>query len=115
MLAANSFAFFFTDDHEQAKILLALFIVLIAAKLFAELFERLRQPAVVGEIIAGVLIGPSLLGLIHPADALGQATTVGVVIESLAEIGVIFLLFAVGVETRPSDIFKVGGLATVVA
>src|ERR1051325_7593574 len=100
---------------ESAKILLALFIILVAAKILAEVFERLRQPAVVGEIIAGILIGPSLLNLIHPIDAAGAATPIGIVIESLAEIGVIFLLFTVGLETRPSDIFKVGKTATVVA
>ena len=46
-----------------AAVLLDLFIMLMAAKLMAELFERLRQPAVAGEILAGILIGPSLLGL----------------------------------------------------
>ena len=92
-----------TADH--GKIVLALFIVLVAAKLAAELFERMRQPAVVGEILAGVLIGPSLLNLVQPTD----------VLDALAEIGVIFLLFTVGLETRPSDIFKVGRTATFVA
>lgn len=90
-------------DH--GKILLALFIALVAAKLMAELFERLRQPAVVGEILAGIIIGPALLNWIQPTD----------VLDALAEIGVIFLLFTVGLETRPSDIFKVGGTATIVA
>src|SRR5678816_2940114 len=68
------------------EILLALFIILLAAKLGAEVFERLRQPAVVGEILAGVIIGPSLLGWVAPSD----------LISILAEIGVIFLLFKVG-------------------
>jgi Kef-type K+ transport system membrane component KefB len=90
-------------DH--GKILLALFIALVAAKLMAELFERLRQPAVVGEILAGIIIGPALLNWVQPTD----------VFDALAEIGVIFLLFTVGLETRPSDIFKVGGTATIVA
>lgn len=90
-------------DH--GWILVALFVMLVAAKLMAELFERLRQPAVVGEILAGVIIGPSLLRIVQPSD----------VTEALAEIGVIFLLFTVGLETRPSDIFKVGGTATLVA
>lgn len=94
---------FATADH--GKILVALFIALLAAKLMAELFERLRQPAVVGEILAGILIGPALLNWVQPTD----------VLEALAEIGVIFLLFTVGLETRPSDIFKVGGRALVVA
>jgi Kef-type K+ transport system membrane component KefB len=101
-IATQLFSFAAAD---QGKILLVLFIALLAAKLMAELFERLRQPAVVGEILAGVLIGPAVLNLVQPTD----------VLEALAEIGVIFLLFTVGLETRPSDIFKVGGTATIVA
>ena len=89
----------------RGQVLLSLFIVLVAAKLAAELFERLRQPAVVGEIIAGVIIGPAVLNIVQPTD----------VLEALAEVGVVFLLFTVGLETRPSDIFKVGGSATAVA
>ncbi len=92
-----------TADH--GKVLLTLFIALLAAKLAAELFERMRQPAVVGEIIAGIFIGPAVLNLVQPTE----------VMDALAEIGVIFLLFTVGLETRPSDIFKVGRTATVVA
>jgi Kef-type K+ transport system membrane component KefB len=60
---------------------------------------------VVGEVIAGILIGPALLNWVQPTD----------VLETLAEIGVIFLLFTVGLETRPSDIFKVGGTALLTA
>ncbi|HSE36853.1 MAG TPA: cation:proton antiporter, partial [Blastocatellia bacterium] len=92
-----------TGDH--GKVLLALFLALLAAKLAAELFERIRQPAVVGEIIAGIVIGPAVLNIVQPTE----------VLDALAEIGVIFLLFTVGLETRPSDIFKVGRTATVVA
>ncbi|HMG32656.1 MAG TPA: cation:proton antiporter [Blastocatellia bacterium] len=90
---------------EHGKILLSLFIVLAAGKLMAELSERLRQPAVVGEILAGVIIGPSVLSWVQPTE----------VISTLAEIGVIFLLFTVGLETRPSELFRVGGTATLVA
>lgn len=104
-MAATGFHAFFLATADHGKILLALFIVLLAAKLAAELFERIRQPAVVGEILAGIIIGPSVLNLVQSTDAL----------EALAEIGVIFLLFTVGLETRPSDIFKVGGTATLVA
>lgn len=89
----------------STEILLALFLMLLAAKLAAEVFERLRQPAVVGEILAGVIIGPSVLGLVAPSEF----------ISMLAEIGVIFLLFAVGLETKPSSIFRVGKTATLVA
>jgi Kef-type K+ transport system membrane component KefB len=104
-LTTNGFSLFLFSAADHGPILLALFIALLAAKLMAELFERVRQPAVVGEILAGILIGPSLLNLVQPTQ----------VFDALAEIGVIFLLFMVGLETRPSDIFKVGGTATVVA
>lgn len=90
---------------ENASVLLSLFIILAAAKVMAEIFERLRQPAVVGEILAGIAIGPSVLGWVAPSD----------IISVLAEIGVIFLLFNVGLETKPQDIFRVGTRALIVA
>ncbi len=89
----------------ETRVLLTLFIMLVAAKLMAELFERLRQPAVAGEILAGVIIGPSLFGWAAPSE----------ITSLLAEIGVIFLLFTVGLETKPAAIFKVGKQAAVVA
>jgi Kef-type K+ transport system membrane component KefB len=82
-----------------------LFLMIVFAKLLAEIFERLKQPAVVGEILAGVLIGPSLLGWVQPSE----------IINVLAEFGVIFLLFMVGLETKPQAILKVGVKAVLVA
>jgi Kef-type K+ transport system membrane component KefB len=86
-------------------VLVTLLVMWIAAKVFAELFERLKQPSVVGEILAGVIIGPSVLGLV----------TITEISTTLAEIGVIFLLFTVGLATRPRDIFRVGREALLVA
>ncbi len=97
--------FFAAAIAEQTGVLLTLFIILAAAKVMAELFERLRQPAVAGEILAGVLIGPSILTWAAPSE----------ITHTLAEIGVIFLLFTVGLETKPAAIFKVGKQAAVVA
>ena len=68
-------------------------------------FERLRQPPVIGEILAGVLLGPFLLDLVRPSE----------VTTGIAEIGVIFLLFTVGLETNLPELFKVGGTAVLVA
>jgi len=82
-----------------SEIVLDLFLVLLAAKLGDEIFKRIGQPAIVGEILAGVLIGPSLLGLVE----------LGEVLEVFAELGVIFLLFWVGLETRVSEMRAVGG------
>lgn len=93
-----------TTGH-GAEILLTLFVMLLAAKLMAEIFERLRQPTVVGEILAGVIIGQSVLGWVAPSE----------ITDTLAEIGVIFLLFTVGLETKPSAIFNVGKSAALVA
>ena len=97
--------FLTTSAAEGAGFLLPLLIMLVAAKVMAELFERLRQPAVAGEILAGVLIGPSVLNWVTPSDF----TTL------LAKIGVIFLLFSVGLETRPAEMFRVGKRAALVA
>ncbi|MFT4047602.1 MAG: cation:proton antiporter [Solimonas sp.] len=86
-------------------LLLHLFLMFAAAKLMAELFERLRQPSVVGEIVAGVLIGPGVLGWVAP----GEPT------RAFGELGVIFLLFGVGLETRLRAILQVGAMAGLVA
>src|ERR1700742_2430337 len=92
-------------EGDSGKVLVTLFVMLLAAKLLAELCERIGVPAVIGEILAGVIIGPSLLNWVQPSD----------ITSALAEIGAIFLLFSVGLETHPSQIFKVGGTATLVA
>ena len=94
----------FAAATEHTQVLLALFIMLAAAKIGAEVFERLRQPAVVGEILAGVMIGPSVLGWVAPSEIIGI----------VAEIGVIFLLFMVGLETKPHAILRVGRKAVMV-
>lgn len=93
-----------TASH-GGDLLLQVFLMFAAAKLMAEVFTRLRQPAVVGEILAGVLIGPSVLGWVAPSHTS----------HLLSEIGVILLLFSVGLETKPASILKVGGTAAAVA
>jgi Kef-type K+ transport system membrane component KefB len=80
-------------------------IMLLATTLGAQLFRRIREPAIVGQILAGVLIGPSVLGLVEPGEAL----------RVFAELGVVFLLFWVGLETRLSDLVRVGRRAVAVA
>ena len=88
----------FAASTELPAILTGLFVVLLAAKMGEELFQRLGQPGIVGEILAGVAIGPSVLGLAEPTEAL----------EVFAELGVVFLLFWVGLETRLSEMLEVG-------
>lgn len=86
-------------------LLLQLFFIFVWAKIFGEVFERLSLPAVVGEILAGVVLGPYATGFVAPNET----------IFSFAEIGAIFLLFSVGLETRPKDLLQVGRVSLRVA
>lgn len=92
--------------HEASGILFTLFVVFVAAQIGGEIAQRLKMPGVVGEIAAGCAIGPSLLGWLTPEQVL-----VGTPLDVLSEIGVILLLFAVGLETRLEDLKKVGKVA----
>jgi len=87
------------------QIPLAMLMVFASAKLLAEIFERLGQPGIVGEILAGVLIGPQVLGWLAPSEFL----------RTLSDLGVMFLLFRVGLEVKASELMKVGGTALLVA
>lgn len=89
---------------DTASVLTDLFVVLLAAKLGDEVFKRIGQPAIVGEILGGVLVGPSVLGLVE----------VGEVLRVFSELGVVFLLFWVGLETRLSEMRAVGKVAVAV-
>jgi len=91
--------------HEALPFPLAMLIIFGSAKLLAEICERLGQPGIVGEILAGALIGPSVLGWITPNDTL----------KSLSDLGVMFLLFGVGLEVKASELLTVGAKATLVA
>jgi Na+:H+ antiporter len=88
------------------EFLLALIAIFLAAKLFGELAERLGQPAVLGELIGGIVVGVSGLRVVDPHDP---------TIHLLAELGVIFLLFLIGLDTDLKRLLSVGGSATTVA
>ena len=97
-------------DH--TGILFSLFYVFVAAQIGAEIAQRFKLPSVVGEIAAGVLIGPSLLGLVSVAPAVaGHANGTAEPLLMLAEVGAVLLLFSVGLETRLGDLRKVGSSA----
>jgi Kef-type K+ transport system membrane component KefB len=98
-------------EGEHARILLALAFVLVGAKLFGAVVERLGQPAVLGELLFGVLLGNlALLG--GPSLAALEASETFAI---LAEFGAILLLFAVGLESTPREMVAVGLPATRVA
>ncbi len=94
------------------EVLLSFFVVFVAAQIGAEIAARLRLPAVVGEIAAGVAVGPSLLGFISVAPVLqGKVNHSAAPLLALAELGAVLLLFSVGLETRLADLKKVGKIA----
>jgi Kef-type K+ transport system membrane component KefB len=88
---------------------LVLAAMLIAAKLLGELAERIGQPAVLGELVAGVLLGGSVLGLVPTTGPMAE------VVHVLAELGVVLLLFEIGLETDLREMFRVGTASLSVA
>lgn len=80
-------------------------VVLIAGKYMGLLARRWKAPQVAGEILAGLLIGPCLLGLVQPSDFLTQ----------MAELGVVLLMFSAGLDSDIDEIIKSGPIALLVA
>ena len=95
------------------KVLVYLIIILVAAKLGAELFERIGQPAVLGELIAGVVLGNLVLvapgwTFFEPLRAAVLTDHAAIGIDILAKIGIIILLFEVGLESSVKEMRRVG-------
>jgi Kef-type K+ transport system membrane component KefB len=93
-------------EHSFPHLLMVLVALLLATKLLGVLSQKIGQPAVVGELIAGVLLGKSVLGILDPADP---------VLLAFAELGVLVLLFEIGLHTDLKSLMKVGTEAIVVA
>ena len=87
------------------QFIIALCLILLCGKVLGSLFEKLQLPAVVGEILAGLLLGPTLLNVVSPNATLAV----------LAELGVILLLFSIGCETSIKRLFVAGRRAIAVA
>ena len=90
---------------EEGNLLFYFFIIFTSAKLLGELCVRLKMPPIIGELLAGMLLGNYVLGLIDASNP---------VLRSFAEIGVIFLMFHIGLEIRVKDLFAVGRTAILV-
>ena len=98
------------DSPETVKLFGILAGILVGAKLLGELCERLGQPAVLGELLAGVVLGPGLLNFVPTAPGFATDT-----VDLLAGLGVVLLLFEVGLETDLKAMFRVGPAAASVA
>ncbi len=90
---------------EAYKVFLSLGIIVIFSKVFGLLAKKIKAPEVVGQIAAGIVIGPSLLGLVSLTDFISQ----------LAEIGVVLLMFSAGLGTNLKDLMKTGFKALLIA
>jgi Kef-type K+ transport system membrane component KefB len=90
---------------EFRELLLGLVLIWLAAKVAGEGMERIGQTAVLGELLAGVIIGPGGFGLVHESE----------ILHGFAELGVLILLFEVGLESDLDELLKAGLQATVVA
>ncbi|MCC7201431.1 MAG: cation:proton antiporter [Nitrospirae bacterium] len=90
---------------EASEFFLKLLVIILSAKFLAEVFAYIKIPSVLGEVVAGIIIGPSLLGFIEPVPTF----------YLLAEIGILLLLFEVGLETDVGQIIRVGGQSFLVA
>jgi Kef-type K+ transport system membrane component KefB len=87
----------------DVDIILQVFVIFVAAKAAAEVFVRLNLPAIAGELLVGVILGPHVTGIIE----LNQST------NTLSELGIVILLFAVGLQTPLSELLSVGRTALV--
>ncbi len=86
-------------------VLLALVVILVLARLVGSLFRRFGQPPVIGEVIAGILLGPSLLGRVAPAAyAFLLPPSVAPFLQVIAQVGVILYMFLVGLELNPGHL-----------
>jgi Kef-type K+ transport system membrane component KefB len=85
-----------SEPHFELPFFTNLLILLVTAKIFGEIFERFKQPAMIGEIIAGILLGPSILNLIHRTEE----------IKVISELGIFLLVIIAGLEINIDDILK---------
>ena len=90
---------------DSYRYLLDLALILLGTKVFGLFSRKLRMPAVVGALLAGILLGPAVFGLVQPSN----------LISTLSEIGVIVLMFGAGLETSITDLKKAGLKAFVIA
>lgn len=102
------------SSEQLLQFLLAIGLMLFAGKLFGELFRKIKQAAVVGEIIAGILLGPTLFGVLSPETfdwIFPSSGPVSYSIDGLTTLSIIFLLLAVGLEVDLSVLIKFGRAA----
>ena len=86
-------------QHPLPLLLLQIITIVLVARIFGWIFRKIGQPTVIGEIIAGIVLGPSLFGLYFPdmKEALFPAASLGI-LQMLSQVGLIFFMFVIGME-----------------
>lgn len=98
------------------QLLFQLSIMILMGRLFAEIARRLRQPAVVGEIIAGIILGPTIMGMLQPEwfqSLFPVNDSSGVVLAGFVQVAVVMLLFIAGLEVDLHIVWQQGGQAVI--
>ena len=98
------------NQHEIMALLVQLSVMLLMGRLFAELARKVKQPAVVGEIIAGLILGPTILGMVMPEwfDSLFPSGSSWLVLDGFVQIAVVMLLFIAGLEVDLHIVWQQG-------
>ena len=88
------------SQHEIMNLLVQLSVMLMVGRLFAEMARKIKQPAVIGEILAGIILGPTILGMIQPDwfHSLFPAGSSSLVLDGFVQVAVVMLLFIAGLE-----------------
>lgn len=97
------------EENPIIPFFLALAIIILAARILGSLARRIGQPRVLGELIAGVVLGPTLLDMPH--WAMFEHVYLVEMVKPFAELGVIFLMFMIGLEVELKELAKVGRIA----
>ena len=97
------------ENNPAIGLFLALGIIILASRLAGSLTRRIGQPRVLGELIVGVILGPTLIDLLH--GSIFHGVDLSETIHELAELGVLFLMFIVGLEVEVKELARVGRVA----
>src|SRR5438309_8180621 len=96
-------------ERLMSLITVEIFVILAAARLLGVVFRKIGQPQVVGEMLAGILLGPSLLGWLAPdfSAALFPAASLGL-LNAVSQLGLILFMFLVGLELNAKELYEHG-------
>ncbi len=97
-------------EDQFVQVVIAVCVLLFAAKLMAELFVRLKLPIVLGELIAGMIVGPFAVGALFTING-DSVVSIGSEMKILGEIGAIVILFMAGLEMTPREFVRGGKAA----